>query len=172
MTVALRKADSSRDARDATRRLRDGDTAGGQKADPLRLSALAERARGLAECSPYTDRPPSLEQVVGYVRAGGFVPGDQPWWVEAPGYAYGALVAVPATAVGYAFMWVVQRPSRLALVLYVLALVWAAWFAPSLMPVLLVAPLLPLGLYSLAGPALKWATKSNSASVSLARGGK
>lgn len=144
-------------------RLRDEPTGGGRRRSPLSVSALAERGRRLASCAPYTDRPPSLEQVVAYVRAGGFVPGEQPWWVEAPGYAYGALVAVPFTAVGYALMWTVQRPSRLALVLYVLALVWAAWLAPSLLPALLLAPLLPLAVYALAGLANPKTKKASAA---------
>jgi hypothetical protein len=130
------------------------------EADPLSASAFtlryrqamrwgAERGGRLASCAPYTDRPPSLADVVTYVRAGGFVPGEQPWWVEAPGYVYGAVVAVPFTAAGYAVIWTVQRPTRLLLVLYVLALVAAAWFAPTLMAPLLLAPLLPLGIYVL-----------------------
>jgi hypothetical protein len=87
----------------------------------------AERGGRLASCAPYTDRPPSLADVVAYVRRGGFVPGTHPWWVEAPSYAYGALVAVPATALGYGVIWIVQRPTRLLCVLFVLALLFAAW---------------------------------------------
>jgi hypothetical protein len=87
----------------------------------------AERGGRLGSCAPYTDRPPALADVVAYVRAGGFVPGQHPWWVEAPGYVYGALVAVPATALGYSLMWIVQRPTRLLCVLFVLALLFAAW---------------------------------------------
>jgi hypothetical protein len=111
---------------------------GSPEADPLSASALTlryrqtmrwavERGGRLASCAPYTDRPPALADVVAYVRAGGFVPGKHPWWVEAPGYVYGALVAVPATALGYSLMWIVQRPTRLLCVLFVLALLVAAW---------------------------------------------
>lgn len=113
-------------------------TAAGPKVDPPSESTFGERrrravawatARGgrLASCKPYTDRPPSVADVVAYVKAGGFVPGDHPRWIELPGYAYGALVAVPVTVAGYSLMWVVQRPSRLALVLFVLGLLWLAW---------------------------------------------
>lgn len=108
-------------------RLRDGATGGGSKRIRFSVSALADRGARLASCSPYTDRPPSVEEVVAYVKAGGFVPGEHPWPVEAPGYVYGALVAVPVTVVGYALMWIVQRPSRLALVLFVLGLLWLSW---------------------------------------------
>lgn len=117
-------------------RLRDGATGGGRETDSASASALVtprdkswwvQRGKRLASCSPYTDRPPSVAEVVAYVRAGGFVPGEHPWWVEAPGYAYGALVAVPVTAVGYALMWIVQRPTRLLCVLFVAVLLALAW---------------------------------------------
>lgn len=131
MTVALResgsKADSSRDGRRDASADRVEPGGGPRKRSPLSASALAEWGARLASCAPYTDRPPSLADVVGYVKAGGFVPGEHPWWVEAPGYVYGALVAVPATAVGYAVICTVQKPTRLLLVLFVLALLIAAW---------------------------------------------
>lgn len=83
--------------------------------------------RGLAGSSPYADRPASIRDVVDYTRAGGWVPGEHPWWVEAPGYVYGALVAVPVTVVLYGVAWVLQRPSRLALTCLVGWLLYRAW---------------------------------------------
>lgn len=88
------------------------------------LAVLGRRLRG---CSPYADRPASIRDVVDYTRAGGWVPGEHPWWVEAPGYVYGALVAVPVTVALYAVAWVLQRPSRLALACFTVLLLGWAW---------------------------------------------
>lgn len=90
-------------------------------------SWLAGIARRLAGCSPYADRPASIRDVVDYTRQGGWVPGEHPWWVEAPGYAYGALVAIPVTVALYAIAWVLQRPSRLILACLVALLLAVAW---------------------------------------------
>ncbi len=100
---------------------------------PLRIplvalgSWLAGLWRRLASCSPYADRPASIRDVVDYTRAGGWVPGEHPLWVEAPGYLYGALVAVPVTVALYAVAWVLQRPSRLILACFVAWLLAVAW---------------------------------------------
>lgn len=85
------------------------------------------RARGLAAVRPYTDRPASIRDVVVYTRSGGWVPGEHPWWVEAPGHAYGWLVAVPVTVGLYSVAWILQRPSRLLLFVLVAGLLWLAW---------------------------------------------
>lgn len=118
-------------------RLRAWVTGSGPEADPLAESASVTgsdwwarqkaRAAGAAQASPYTARPESVAQTVAYVRAGQFVPGDHPVWVELPGYLYGGLVAVPLTVAGNALVWMAQRPSRLALVMFVLGLVWLSW---------------------------------------------
>lgn len=90
-------------------------------------SWFALLGRRLKGCSPYADRPASIRDVVDYTRAGGWVPGDHPFWVELPGYIYGWLVAVPATVVLYGVAWVLQRPSRLALAVFTVVLLWWAW---------------------------------------------
>ena len=90
------------------------------------LAGLGRRAK---DCSPYADRPASIRDVVDYTRAGGWVPGEHPWWVEAPGYVYGALIAVPATVGLYVVAWVLQRPSRLVLTCFVGWLLLWAWLA-------------------------------------------
>lgn len=80
----------------------------------------------LMECSPYSGRPASIREVVEYTRAGGWVPGENPWWVEAPGYVYGWLVAVPVTVALYAVSWVLQRPTRLLMAVFIAGLLWWA----------------------------------------------
>lgn len=90
-------------------------------------SWLAVLGRRLRDCSPYADRPASVRDVVDYTRAGGWVPGDHPLWVELPGYVYGWLVAVPVTVTLYAVAWVLQRPSRLALACFTTVLLGWAW---------------------------------------------
>ena len=90
-------------------------------------SWLAVVGRRLKGCSPDADRPASIRDVVDYTRAGGWVPGEHPWWVEAPGYLYGALVAIPVTVALYAVAWILQRPSRLALACFTAVLLWWAW---------------------------------------------
>jgi hypothetical protein len=80
----------------------------------------------LMACSPYTGRPAAIRDVVAYTRAGGWVPGEHAWWVELPGYAYGWLIAIPVTIALYGISWVLQRPSRLAMVALVAGLLWWA----------------------------------------------
>lgn len=92
-------------------------------ADRKRWAAWASRLR---ECSPWTDRPRSLAEIERYTRAGGWVPGDHPKWVEAPGYAYGYVIALPLSALGYAGLWVLQRPSRVFVSLVVFFCIWLA----------------------------------------------
>lgn len=89
-------------------------------------SWLGASWRRASDSSPYSDRPPSLRDVVEYTRAGGWIPGDHPWWVELPGYVYGVLVAIPGAVVGNAWLWVQARPGRvlIAALVYVL-LRWA-----------------------------------------------
>lgn len=67
-------------------------------------------------------RPSSIAALLAYTRAGGWVPGERPDWVEWPGKAYGYVVAVPVTAALYAVAAVVARPSRLLLAGVVLGL--------------------------------------------------
>ncbi len=83
-----------------------------------------QKASRLSEVDPWTAQPPSLEALVEYTRAGGWVPGEHPEWVEAPGKVYGYLVALPVTAVLYALALIVQRPSRLVLAVLVAGLLW------------------------------------------------
>lgn len=66
----------------------------------------------LKNSSPYTYRPESIRDVVGHTRRGGWIPGEHPWWVESPGYVFGLLVAIPATAMGNMLLWVAQRMGR------------------------------------------------------------
>lgn len=114
-------------------RLRGGAVEQAKPRFPLPLSHITDRdrwsaaAQRLVEVRPYTDRPASIRDVVAYTRAGGWVPGEHPWWVEAPGHVYGWVVAVPVTVGLYAVAWVLQRPSRLLVFLLVAGLLWLAW---------------------------------------------
>lgn len=84
--------------------------------------------RRLRDCAPYTDRPASIHDVVTYTRAGGWVPGEHPWWVEAPGHVYGWVIAIPVTVALYIVAWVVQRGCRLLCVLGLYILLHLAGF--------------------------------------------
>lgn len=105
---------------------RDGATGSDSPSIPLGLSATP-RMRTLRDglwgwlrgvgarlhaSSPYTGRPESIRDVVRYTLAGGWIPGEHPWWVEAPGYLYGFLIAIPAAIVGNIILWITHRPSR------------------------------------------------------------
>ncbi len=85
------------------------------------------RFQRLANCQPYTAQPASIASVVEHTRRGGWIPGEHPWWWEAPGYAWGYLVAIPGSAVGYAFLWLLQRPAWLLFVAFVLTMLTKAW---------------------------------------------
>src|SRR5262249_60292002 len=87
-----------------------------ENATPAPASGGLATALGRAlSCAPYSGRPAAIKAVVEYTRAGGWVPGDHPWWVEAAGYVYGAVIAIPVTTILYTISWLVQRPTRLLL---------------------------------------------------------
>lgn len=72
--------------------------------------------------SLWTGRPESLQQTAAYVRAGGWIPGRQPAWLEVLGMLFGFGFALPVRAALRAVDWVVMRWSRAlfaALVVYV-----------------------------------------------------
>lgn len=113
------------------RRGEDGETTPARKGNPRSPFAdgdqWRDRARRVAQCSPWRDRPASLAEIEAHTRAGGWVPGDWPWWVELPGWIYGYGIALPVHAVSYAVLWVIQRPGRLLVVCFVAALLWVAF---------------------------------------------
>lgn len=82
------------------------------------------RARRIQQVSPWRDRPASLAEIEAHTRAGGWVPGDHPFWVELPGWVYGYCFALPLSAASYALLWVLQRPSRLLITLFIATLLW------------------------------------------------
>lgn len=85
-------------------------------------TTATERPRGLGEVAETP--PPSLADLAAYTRAGEWVPGERHPWLEAAGKAYGYLVALPVSAALYAISLLIQRPGRLALASFVLAVVW------------------------------------------------
>lgn len=114
---------------------RDGATGSDSPSIPLPLSATP-RMRTLRDglwgwlrgvgarlhaSSPYTGRPESIRDVVRYTLAGGWIPGEQAWWKEAPGYVYGFLIAIPAAIVGNTMLWITHRMSRV----FIAALIYA-----------------------------------------------
>lgn len=84
--------------------------------NPLRHAGRWVRRMGarLKKCAPYTDRPASIRDVVRYTMAGGWIPGDHPWWWEAPGYVFGFVIAIPAAVIGNATLHVTHKPFRTA----------------------------------------------------------
>lgn len=98
---------------------------------------VAGHGRVLRDVRPYAARPVSIRDVVAYTRVGGWVPGDHPWWVEAPGYAWGVIIAVPLTITGNIVLFVLQRPLRAAAVTLVWLMLWLAGVTLAPSPVLL-----------------------------------
>lgn len=88
----------------------------GSRSGSSRTVTMGERVAGLGarirDARPYTAQPASIRDVVEYTRAGGWIPGDHPWWWESPGYAYGVIVAIPLTIMTHMALWVAQRPGR------------------------------------------------------------
>lgn len=88
---------------------------------------LRDRAQRLAQVSPWRDRPASLAESWEHTRAGGWIPGDWPWWVELPGYVYG-VVNLAVRAPLYGLLWLIDRPiGRLFPFLITAFLLWGAW---------------------------------------------
>lgn len=85
------------------------------------LRGLGTRLHG---CSPYADKPASIRDVVHYTAAGGWVPGDHPWYVESPGYAWGVLLAIPGVVVLNAAAWVIHKMGRAVVVGLALLVFW------------------------------------------------
>jgi hypothetical protein len=73
---------------------------------------LADQGRSVRDSGPLDYRPSSIRQVWQRTTQGGWIPGDHPWWVELPGYAFGFLVAVPATVLLAPQLYVLQRLGR------------------------------------------------------------
>lgn len=98
---------------------------------------LGRRIRG---AKPYAARPASVRDVVDYTRAGGWIPGDHPWWWESPGYAYGVLIAIPATITLYIASWVLQKMGRVFAVclIYSLLLITGVQFGTTWVDAILV----------------------------------
>jgi hypothetical protein len=96
---------------------------------PIAFSALGsqvwswvkQHGAALLASKPYTDRPASIQDVVKHTLAGGWVPGEQVWWKELPGYIYGFALSVPLTAIGFAVIWVGQRRLRVFAVALIIA---------------------------------------------------
>lgn len=71
----------------------------------------------------WTAAPPSLAALAAYVAAADWAPDDPAPLLVLLGRAYGWLVVIPVTAAGYAALWVLARPTRLAIAT-VLGAVW------------------------------------------------
>jgi hypothetical protein len=86
--------------------------------------------RWLRDTKPLSDQPASIRDVVRYTMAGGWIPGEHAWYWEAPGYAYGFLIAIPAAVIGNATLWITHKMWRLGIALGIyglLALVNYSW---------------------------------------------
>ena len=77
--------------------------------------------------SLWTAQPPSLAAVWHRVRSGWYIRGQHPWQIEAPGYVYGAVVALPVTALLYAIQWLTETLPKFLATAGCVALVLAAW---------------------------------------------
>lgn len=111
---------------------------------------LVTLCRRILGCAPYEARPASVRDVVQYTAAGGWVPGEHPWWVEAPGRVYGVLIAVPLTMIANAVLWVTQRPTRAAVTSGVVVVaLWTAGARPEQWWVYLVCGYLACALLAL-----------------------
>jgi hypothetical protein len=80
----------------------------------------------------WAETPASVRACLDYTREGGWMPGDRAPWLEFLGKGYGYGIAVPATVVGFAALWIVQKPTRLFLTVLALVLlrVAAGWLLP------------------------------------------
>ena len=78
----------------------------------------------LHDCSVYEGRPASIRDVVRYTAAGGWIPGDQPWYWESPGYVWGVLLAVPGVVVLNTAAWVIHKMGRAAVVGLIYLMFW------------------------------------------------
>lgn len=84
--------------------------------------------RRLHTCSPYTDRPASIRDVVRHTFAGDWIPGDRSWWLESLGYAYGILIAIPVAVLASTLQWVAHKKRRALTVLVIIGLLhWAGY---------------------------------------------
>jgi hypothetical protein len=88
------------------------------------LAALASRYASTDDA--WAETPASVRACLDYTRAGGWMPGDRAPWLEVLGKAYGYGIAVPATVVGFAALWIVQKPTRLFLTVLVVVLLRVA----------------------------------------------
>lgn len=92
---------------------------------PPRPFALRDHLVRVRDADPWRGRPWSLQEVWEHTCRGGWVPGDWPWWVEVPGYVYGAVV-LAMTVAAYGVLWILHRPwAHAAVWLLVGALWWA-----------------------------------------------
>ena len=81
-------------------------------------------ARDVRRVPVFRAAPPAVIELIGYTRAGDWVPGDQAPFLEFLGKAYGWLIAVPISLVLYSVAWLLQRPARLTLAVFIAAIVW------------------------------------------------
>jgi len=66
--------------------------------------------------------PPTIQSLLDYTRAGGWVSGDHPPQAELPGKIYGYAVAVPVVTVLYSLALIVMRPLRFLVAVLVIVL--------------------------------------------------
>lgn len=94
------------------------------------LASLASRYASTDDA--WAETPASVRACLDYTREGRWMPGDRAPWLEFLGKAYGYGIAVPCTVAGFAALWVVQKPSRLFLVVLAVVLlrVTAGWLLP------------------------------------------
>lgn len=113
-------------------RLRDGDTGGGAGRLSVPLSAFTQGAwwAGRWEQAKAMDvwhaQSPSLADTWDRTRRGDWVAGDHPWWIEAPGYVFGA-AKLGLIAVLLGLVWMVAAPARGAGVALLCLLLWITW---------------------------------------------
>jgi hypothetical protein len=89
-------------------------------------TAEEERAPRILRKSVYNEAPPSVAELVAFIRAGGIVPGAAPEWLERLGKLYGYGILVPVSLANYTCAWLFQRPGRLALAALFVTATWVA----------------------------------------------
>ena len=124
-----RRAENSAEPSDSTPRSATPRTAALRSHLGERMASLPER---LHKCSPYTNGTPSIRDVVVWTANGGWIPGDHPWWVESPGYAYGVLIAIPGSVVLKAQSSALKMTHAVVVGLFVFMLWLASCLPPDL----------------------------------------
>lgn len=89
---------------------------------------IRDAGRRLHACSPYTDQPASIRDVIHHAISGGSIPGDHHWGWSAPAYLWDLGVVVPCYTVGHAILWVLHKKRRVVTFAALCALLrWAGY---------------------------------------------